>query len=128
RGGSPTGTDLVEVTLREPSVTTHRWDDDRLGAVRDQLRLSIRAMKAYLADPDANVARIDGFERTEELRICRWCNFRAVCRPEIGSEGGGGPPPAVGAREGSRLPASPPGRGAPAQTAPRGALESEQRS
>ena len=75
----------VEVNLREPTVTTHRWDDDRLAAVRDQLRLSIRAMRAYLADPHANLALIDGFERTEELRICRWCNFRAVCRPEIGA-------------------------------------------
>ncbi len=85
---SPARTDLIEVNLREPTVTTHRWDDDRLAAVRDQLRLSIRAMKAYLADPDANLALVDGFERTEELRICRWCNFRAVCRPEISSEGG----------------------------------------
>lgn len=38
---------------------------------------------ADLADPDANLARIDDFERTEDLRICRWGNFRAVCRPEL---------------------------------------------
>jgi hypothetical protein len=82
-GVPPRQTDLIEVNLREPTVTAHRWDEDRLEAVRDQLRLSIRSMKAYLADPEANVALIDGFERTEELRICRWCNFRAVCRPEL---------------------------------------------
>jgi hypothetical protein len=40
-------------------------------------------MKAYLADPAANVAALEGFERTEEFRICRWCNFRVVCRPEL---------------------------------------------
>ena len=40
-------------------------------------------MKAYLADPVANLAVMEGFERTEELRICRWCNFRAVCRPQL---------------------------------------------
>ena len=51
--------------------------------MREQLRLSIRSMKAYLADADQNVARIEDFERTEELRICRWCNFRAVCRPDM---------------------------------------------
>jgi hypothetical protein len=34
-------------------------------------------------DADANVARLEDFERTEEIRICRWCNFRAVCRPEL---------------------------------------------
>jgi PD-(D/E)XK nuclease superfamily len=87
-GVAPARVDLIEVNLREPTVTSHRWDDERLADVRDQLRLSIRAMKAYLADPDANLAAIDGFERTEELRICRWCNFRAVCRPEMSSEGG----------------------------------------
>ena len=45
----------------------------------------MRSMKAYLADPVANVAAIADFEKTEDLRICKWCNFRAVCRPELGS-------------------------------------------
>jgi hypothetical protein len=82
-GVSPAQVDLYEVNLREPQITRHRWDDQRLGDVREQLRLSVRSMKAYLADPEANVAVITDFERTEELRICRWCNFRAVCRPEL---------------------------------------------
>ena len=43
-------------------------------------------MKAYLVDPVANVAALADFERTEELRICRYCNFRAVCRPEVTGE------------------------------------------
>jgi len=84
-GVEPDRVDLYEVNLREPHVSRHRWDAERLEAVREQLRLSIRAMKAYLADPDANVAVITDFERTEDLRICRWCNFRAVCRPELGA-------------------------------------------
>jgi hypothetical protein len=75
--------DLYEVNLREPKVTTHRWDEGRLEEIKEQLRLSIRSMKAYLADPAANVAVITDFERTEDLRLCRWCNFRAVCRPEL---------------------------------------------
>ena len=82
-GVAATQTDLIEVNLREPTVTAHRWDDERLEAVRGQLRLSIRSMKAYLTDPAANLALIDSFERTEELRICRWCNFKAICRPEL---------------------------------------------
>ena len=24
----------------------------------------------------------EDFERTEDLRLCRWCNFKAVCRPD----------------------------------------------
>jgi hypothetical protein len=82
-GVEPARVNLLEVNLREPLVTSHTWDAERLEAVREQLRLSIRSMKAYLADPVANVAVIDDFERTEDLRICRWCNFRAVCRPEL---------------------------------------------
>lgn len=82
-GVEPAQVDLYEVNLREPLVTAHRWDPERLEAVKEQLRLSIRAMKAYLSDPAANVAVITDFERTEDLRICKWCNFRAVCRPEL---------------------------------------------
>lgn len=83
-GVEPARVDLYEVNLREPQVVVHRWDDDRLREVQEQLRLSIRAMKAYLADPVANVAVATDFERTEDLRLCRGCNFRAVCRPELG--------------------------------------------
>jgi hypothetical protein len=79
----PSSVDLIEVNLREPVVTSHRWDDERLEEIREQLRLSIRSMRAYLANPEANLALIADFERTEEPRICRWCNFRAVCRPEL---------------------------------------------
>lgn len=80
----PESVDLLEVNLREGAVTVHPWDERRVAAMRDRLRLSIRAMKAWLRDADGNVAVLDDFERTEDLRLCRWCNFRAVCRPELG--------------------------------------------
>lgn len=79
----PERVDLLEVNLREPSVIRHPWDAGRLKEVTEQLRLSIRGMKAWLRDPEANLAVLDDFERTEELRLCRGCNFRAVCRPEL---------------------------------------------
>jgi PD-(D/E)XK nuclease superfamily protein len=82
-GVEPANVDLLEVNLREPVVTRHTWDAVRLAEVREQLRLSIRGMKAYLADPERNLAVIEAFERTEQLRICRRCNYRAVCRPEL---------------------------------------------
>jgi hypothetical protein len=82
---APERIDLLEVNLRAGEVTTHPWDDARLGEIRERLRLSIRSMKAWLRDPAANLAALEDFERTEELRLCRWCNFRAVCRPELGS-------------------------------------------
>jgi PD-(D/E)XK nuclease superfamily len=79
----PARVDLYEANLREPLVTPLAWSDERLDAIKERLRLSIRSMKAYLADPEANLAVMADFERTEELRLCRWCNFRAVCRPEL---------------------------------------------
>jgi hypothetical protein len=82
-GVPPHRVDLYEVNLREPLVTPHRWSDDRLEEVREQLRLSIRGMKSYLKDPETNVALISDFEMTEQLRMCRWCNFKAVCRPDL---------------------------------------------
>jgi PD-(D/E)XK nuclease superfamily len=82
-GVEPSRVELLQANLREPMVTPLAWDDARLEAVRDQLRLSIRSMRAYLVDPAANLARIEDFEQTEELRICRRCNFRVVCRPAL---------------------------------------------
>jgi hypothetical protein len=79
----PHQVDLLEANLRDGTVIPLHWSEDQLDSVRDQVRLSIRAMKAYLADAEANRARVENFERTEELRLCRWCNFRAVCRPEL---------------------------------------------
>jgi hypothetical protein len=75
--------DLLEVNLREGKVTSHPWDGASLDRVREHVRFSVRAMKAYLRDPEKNLADESNFERTEELRICRWCNFRGVCRPEL---------------------------------------------
>jgi hypothetical protein len=75
--------DLLEVNLRDGKVTAHPWDEVSLDRVREHVRLSIRSMKAYLKDPELNQADESNFEKAEELKICRWCNFRAVCRPEL---------------------------------------------
>jgi hypothetical protein len=80
---APERVDLLEVNLRAGEVTVHPWDDTRLDEIRERLRLSIRGMKAWLRDADANLAVLEDFERTEELRLCRWCNFKGVCRPEL---------------------------------------------
>jgi len=82
-GVDPARTDLLEVNLREGKVTTHPCDVAAIDRVREHIRLSVRSMKAYLRDPARNLAVEDDFEKTEERRICRWCNFRGVCRPEL---------------------------------------------
>jgi hypothetical protein len=93
----PDRVDLLEVNLRAGEVTTHPWDTARLDEIRERFRLSIRGMKAWLRDADRNVAAIEDFERTEDLRLCRWCNFKAVCRPEL--QGEPAPAPALAAAE-----------------------------
>jgi hypothetical protein len=75
--------DLLEVNLREGRVTAHPWDAGSLDRVQEHIRLSVRSMKAYLRDPARNLADESNFEKAEDLRLCRWCNFRAVCRPEL---------------------------------------------
>src|SRR3972149_6481965 len=64
----PDRVDLLEVNLREGPVSVPPWDDQRVDAMRERLRLSIRAMKAWLRNPDANAAAPEDFEPTEELR------------------------------------------------------------
>src|SRR5262245_15284402 len=80
---APSRVDLLEVNLREGKAIAHPWDEGSLDRVREYLRLSTRSMRAYLKDPEANLAEEANFEKTEDLRICRWCNFRAICRPEL---------------------------------------------
>jgi hypothetical protein len=75
--------DLLEVNLREARATAHPWDAENLDRVEEHIRLSVRGMQAYLRDAARNLADEGNFERTEDLRICRWCNFRSVCRPEL---------------------------------------------
>ncbi len=111
---APAHVDLIEVNLREGEVTVHRWDEARVEGMRERLRLSIRAMKAWLRDPDANVAVVDDFERTEDLRLCRWCNFRAVCRPELDARA----PSAEDVPVRASLPLPAPGPTMPAETSP----------
>jgi hypothetical protein len=89
--------DLLEVNLREGRATSHPWDAASLDRVQAHIRLSVRGMQAYLRDPARNLAEEEEFEKTEDLRICRWCNFRGVCRPEL--------PPFAPRGEGAAAPA-----------------------
>jgi len=53
--------DLLEVNLREGRVTSHPWDAIGLERVREHVRLSVRAMNAYLKDPEKNPAEEANF-------------------------------------------------------------------
>jgi hypothetical protein len=90
----PDRVDLLEVNLRAGEVSVHPWDAARLDDIRERLRLSIRGMKAWLRDAALNLAALEDFEQTEDVRLCRWCNFKAVCRPDLVADAAS-PGPAV---------------------------------
>jgi hypothetical protein len=54
-------------------------DPATLEACRAEMRASIAAMKAALADPERNVARPDAFPLLEDRGGCRRCPFRRPC-------------------------------------------------
>jgi hypothetical protein len=78
----PQRVDLVLVNLREPKASRIPWDEKLLEEIKERFRLSVRSMKAWLRDPSSNVAVMEDFEKTEDLRLCRRCNFRSACRPD----------------------------------------------
>ena len=57
-------------------------DGEALEEGMEHIRASIRAMKALLADPEGNVARIEDFPQTENRAECAHCNFRRICWPD----------------------------------------------
>ena len=52
-----------------------------LDTARGFVARSASTMKALLADPGANAARMEDFPRVDKPRICRRCNFRRLCFP-----------------------------------------------
>ncbi len=42
---------------------------------------SAKTMRALLAEPETNTARMEDFPRIDKPRICRRCNFRRLCFP-----------------------------------------------
>jgi len=83
QGVPPAKVDLIEANLREPTVTplpgtTRAWKRSASSSGCPSARCA-RTSPTPLPTRRA----LDDFERTEELRICRWCNFKAVCRPEL---------------------------------------------
>jgi hypothetical protein len=61
------------------SRTEVRVDEATLEACRAEMRGSIAGMKAVLADRERNAARIEDFQQTEALDVCRRCPFRRPC-------------------------------------------------
>ncbi|MDH3284123.1 MAG: PD-(D/E)XK nuclease family protein [Acidobacteriota bacterium] len=68
----------VYLRLEDPEKSC-TIDDDELERARGQIRESVDAMIAALADPRHNVAREEAFEALPEPRKCARCFYRGIC-------------------------------------------------
>lgn len=64
-----------------PRYVRRKVDEARIEQARRFVRRSARTMRALLADPDLNVARMEDFPRVDRPAVCRRCNFRRLCYP-----------------------------------------------
>jgi hypothetical protein len=54
-------------------------DATALDACTREMRGSIAGMRALLADPARNLARVESFPQVEDRAVCRRCPFRRPC-------------------------------------------------
>jgi CRISPR/Cas system-associated exonuclease Cas4 (RecB family) len=74
----------IETELAYLAVPRHvrrRVSADTLAGARAFVVKSATRMRALLADPARNEARIDDFARIDRPQRCRRCNFRRLCFP-----------------------------------------------
>ena len=64
--------DPARMAKTMPGVQSFEVQDDKHWKANVVIPLGLGGLKMSI-----------NFEKTEELRICRWCNFRSVCRPEL---------------------------------------------
>jgi len=84
-GVAPDGVvgDLVYLVPPDPGAAAERVsvavDPSTLDACRTEMRASIAAMRAALADPERNVARKEDFPQLSGREACARCPFRRPC-------------------------------------------------
>ncbi|MBI2871005.1 MAG: PD-(D/E)XK nuclease family protein [Candidatus Omnitrophica bacterium] len=79
----PRDIEAIEYNLNTRSIKRVEIVEAHLEWARHYIRNSVQAMRKMLADPQANTARIEDFERVSDRTKCKWCNFRRVCLPDV---------------------------------------------
>jgi len=67
--------------LAIPRYVRRSVDARKLDHARAFIEKSASRMKALLADPVLNLARMEAFEMIDRPSVCRRCNFRRLCFP-----------------------------------------------
>jgi CRISPR/Cas system-associated exonuclease Cas4 (RecB family) len=71
-----------------PRATRRRVNAKKVEHARNFIARSARTMRELLVDPAENEARLEDFPMIDRPRVCRRCNFRRLCFPTAGEEGG----------------------------------------
>lgn len=72
-----------EVNIRTGNTKINRIESKaELDWVKHYIRNSANAMLDLLDDRDRNIANMGQFNKTDDERNCKWCNFRKVCELE----------------------------------------------
>jgi hypothetical protein len=64
-----------------PRYVRRKVDENKLRHARAFIEKSASRMRALLADPGTNEARLEDFPMIDNPRTCRRCNFRRLCFP-----------------------------------------------
>jgi CRISPR/Cas system-associated exonuclease Cas4 (RecB family) len=79
--GDPEEIETELAYLAVPRHARRRVDGRTIDQARAFIGKSAARMKALLADPQANVARLVDFPMDDRPQLCRRCNFRRLCFP-----------------------------------------------
>jgi len=91
-GADPASIEIREVNVSSGAQSAAHFSAGQLEGARAAITASIAAMRARLADADANLARLEDFPAQPAPRTCRWCCFREACPACAGpapGQGGG---------------------------------------
>jgi CRISPR/Cas system-associated exonuclease Cas4 (RecB family) len=70
---------LTEYKLQSGESAVHRFTKDDISAAGEYIKNSIQSMRDCLSDPVENAALMKDFPRTEDEKMCSYCNFKKIC-------------------------------------------------
>ena len=70
---------LTEYKLQSGESAIHKFSKEDLAATEEYIKNSIQEMKDSLSDKAENAAVMKDFPRTEDEKICEYCNFKKIC-------------------------------------------------
>jgi hypothetical protein len=71
---------VIEFNLTHNRITEFGISKIEIDNIKEYIRGSVSDMRSMLADPENNTPKDEGFfVKTDDVRVCRRCNFQKVC-------------------------------------------------